>query len=93
MEKIKIGGIIQSDTRSLVKVMSVPDYAGVAGAVLVAMGENCINIEFLVESFDLDGCGNFSVIIDQKDLDHAIGVLEGIKSTIDAKVYGNDHDE
>jgi len=86
MEKIKIGGIMQSDGRALVKIMSVPDHVSVAGAVLGAMGENGINIELLVESFDLDDCGNFSLIIDQKDLDHALNVLDEIKSTIDAKV-------
>lgn len=86
MEKIKIGGIMQSDGRALVKVMSVPDHASVAGTVLGLMGENGINIELLVESFDLDDCGNFSLVIDQKDLDHAVSVLEKIKPTIDARV-------
>ncbi|RLC23362.1 MAG: hypothetical protein DRH56_07665, partial [Deltaproteobacteria bacterium] len=86
MEKIKIGGIMQSDGRALVKIMSVPDHAGVAGAVLGTFGENGINIELLVESFDLDDCGNFSIVIDQKDLDRAVDLLEAIKETIDARI-------
>ncbi|MBC8418666.1 MAG: hypothetical protein ISR62_02245 [Desulfobacteraceae bacterium] len=85
MEKIKIGGIMQSDGRALVRIMSVPDHVSVAGTVLGAMGDNQINIELLLESFDLDDCGNFSIVIDQKDLDHALDVLESIKPTIDAK--------
>jgi aspartate kinase len=85
MEKIEIGGIMQSDGRALVKIMSVPDHASVAGTVFKAMGANGINIELLVESFDLDDCGNFAVVIDQKDLDHALGILEQLKPTIDAK--------
>ncbi|MCP4667221.1 MAG: hypothetical protein GY849_12740 [Deltaproteobacteria bacterium] len=85
MEKIKIGGIMQSDGRALVKIMSVPDHANVAAIVLRAMGEKDINIELLVESFDLDDCGNFSLVIDQKDLDQALDGLEEVKSTIDAK--------
>jgi aspartate kinase len=85
METIEIGGIMQSDGRALVKIMSVPDHASVAGTVFKAMGANGINIELLVESFDLDDCGNFAVVIDQKDLDHALGVLEQLKPTIDAK--------
>jgi aspartate kinase len=76
MEKIKIGGIMQSDGRALVKIMSVPDHASVAGTILAAMGESGINIELLVESFDLD----------EKDLDHALAVFDEIKPTIDAKV-------
>jgi len=86
MEKIKIGGIMQSDGRALIKIMSVPDHVSVAGTVLEALGENGINIELLVESFDLDDCGNFSLIIDHKDLDRALGALDEIKCTIDAKV-------
>ena len=85
MEKMQIGGIMQSDGRALVKIMSVPDHVGVAGAVLGAMGNNHINIELLVESFDLDDCGNFALVIDQKDLDLALTVLEETKYSIDAK--------
>jgi aspartate kinase len=85
MERIEIGGIMQSDGRALVKIMSVPDHASVAGTVFKAMGTNGINIELLVESFDLDDCGNFAMVIDLKDLDHALGVLEQLKPTIDAK--------
>ena len=86
MDKVTIGGIMQSDGRALIKVMSVPDHAGVAGTMLRAMGESDINIELLVESFDLDDCGNFSLVIDQKDLDPALDMFEKIKPAIDAKV-------
>ena len=85
MDKMEIGGIMQSDGRALVKIMSVPDHASVAGTVFKAMGENGINIELLVQSFDLDDCGNFAVVIDQKDLDQALQVLEELRPTIDAK--------
>jgi aspartokinase len=85
-ERIKIGGIMQSDGRALVRVMSVPDHVSVAGTVLRALGTGGVNIELLVESFDLDDCGNFSLVIDQKDLDQALAVLEQVKPTIDARV-------
>ena len=86
MEKIKIGGIMQSDGRALLKIMSVPDHASVAGTVLGAMAESGINIELLVESFDLDDCGNFALVIDQKDLERSLDVLEEVKPNIDARV-------
>jgi hypothetical protein len=35
-ENSKIGGIIQSDGRALLKIMSVPDHASVAGTVLIS---------------------------------------------------------
>jgi aspartate kinase len=86
MEDERIGGIMQSDGRALIKVMSVPDHASVAGTVFRAIAENGINIELLVESFDLDECGNFAMVIDGKDLDRAVEILENLKSAIDAKV-------
>jgi aspartate kinase len=86
MEKLQIGGIMQSDGRALVKILSVPDHASVAGTVLGAMAARSINIELLVESFDLDDYANFALVIDQKDLDQALEVMEGIRPTIDAKV-------
>jgi aspartate kinase len=85
MDKIKIGGIMQSDGRALIKIMSVPDHVSVAGSVLGMLGNHQINIELLVESFDLDDCGNFSIVIDQKDLDQALAVMETVRPTIDAK--------
>ncbi|MFH1138622.1 MAG: ACT domain-containing protein [Pseudomonadota bacterium] len=85
MEKIKIGGVMQSDGRSLVRIMSVPNQAGAAGTILGAMGGAGINIELLVESFDLDESANFSLVIDQKDLDPALSLLEEVKPCIEAK--------
>jgi aspartate kinase len=86
MEDEKIGGIMQSDGRALIKVMSVPDHASVAGTVFTAIAENGVNIELLVESFDIDECGNFAIVIDGKDLDRVMGLLEDLKSSIDAKI-------
>lgn len=85
MEKAKIGGIMQSDGRAMIKILSVPDHVGVAAGVLGAMGRNHINIELLVQSFDLDDDGNFSMVIDQKDLDLALTVLDRIRNDIDAR--------
>lgn len=85
MEKIKIGGIMQSDGRSLLRVMSVPNQAGAAGSLMGAMGQAGINIELMVQSFDIEDAGNFALVIAQKDLDHALSVLDEVKQMIDAK--------
>lgn len=79
MDRIKIGGIMQSDGRALLRVMAVPDSAGVAGLLFSALGDSGINLELFVESFDLDEAGNFAMVIAQKDLDHALTLLEEIK--------------
>ncbi len=85
MDKVKIGGIMESDGRALLRIMSVPNHADVVGILLETVGGNGINIELFVESFDLDDTGNLAMVIAQKDLGHAISALEEIKSTIEAK--------
>jgi len=86
MDKIQIGGIMESDGRALIKILSVPDHASVVATLLEAMAEESVNIELLAQSFDLDDYGNLALVIDQKDLDRALRILEDIKPTIDAKV-------
>ena len=86
MAKIKVGGIMQSDGRAVVMVMSCPDRPDIAGLVLGALGDRNINIEFLVQTFDLDGFSNFTLCIDRKDLESTIEVLEALKPSIEAKV-------
>ena len=77
---------MQSDGRAVVKVMSCPDRSDIAGLVLGVLGDRNINIEFLVQSFDLDGFSNFTLCLDRKDLEAAIGCLESIKPSLEAKV-------
>jgi len=85
-EKIKVGGIMQSDGRAIVKLLSVPDRTDAPGLILGALGNNNVNIEFLVESTDLDGFANFTFCIDEGDLERAIAALETVKAEVDAKV-------
>ena len=83
--KIKVGGIMTSTGLAMVSILSVPDRPDVAGTILHAMGKNNVNIEFVVLSSDVEGNGNMTFCIDQKNLEAAIGVLEGIKPLIEAR--------
>ena len=83
--KIKVGGIMASTGLAVVSILSVPDRPDVAGTILHAMGRNNVNIEFVVLSSDVEGNGNMTFCIDQKNLEAAIGVLEGIKPLIEAR--------
>ena len=68
-----------------VSILSLPNRPDVAGTVLHALGKRNINIEFVVYNFDLEGNGNMTFCIDQKDLETALEVLEGVKPLIEAK--------
>jgi aspartokinase len=84
-EKIKVGGIMVSDGRSLVQVLGVPPRPDAVGILLAAMGEEEINIEFLVESFDLDGYGNLCLCLDRRFLDDAVDICDEVKDQMAAK--------
>jgi aspartate kinase len=49
------------------------------------LGKRSINIEFVVHNLDVEGNGNMTFCIDQKDLETALEVLEGVKPLIEAK--------
>lgn len=83
--KVKVGGIMAAGGLATVSLLSFPDRPDVPGMVLRAMGERNINIEFVVQNVDIEGNGNMTFCIDQRNLETAIEVLEGVKPLIEAK--------
>ncbi len=83
--KVKVGGIMANMGLATVGIHSIPDRPDVPGIVLHTLGEKNINIEFIVHNLDLEGNGNITFCIDQKNLESALEVLEKIKSLIEAK--------
>jgi aspartokinase len=83
--KIKVGGIMVASGLATVSILSLPDRPDVPGMVLHAMGGRTINIEFVVHNVDIDGNGNMTFCIDQKNLEAALEVLEGVKPLIEAR--------
>src|SRR4030042_1159255 len=82
--KIKVGGIMAASGLATVSILSLPDRPDVPGMILHAMGGRNINIEFVVHNVDIEGNGNMTFCIDQKNLEVALEVLEGAKPLIEA---------
>jgi aspartokinase len=80
--KVKIGGIIESKQLAQVGVMSIPDQPGFAGKIFGALGNEGINIQFIVQSADWGGRGNTIFCIEQKDLEETIKVLTRLQTFI-----------
>jgi aspartokinase len=83
--KVKVGGIMANTGLATVSILSLPDRPDVTGTVLHALGKGNINIEFVVHNLDLEGNGNMTFCIDQRNLEAALEVLEGVKPLIEAK--------
>lgn len=85
MEKIKVGGLMQSDGRALLRVLSAPNPMDAAGILLATLAAAGINVEVLVQATDQEDKANFAVVVAQKDLEHALVVLEKTKDQLEAK--------
>jgi len=83
--KVKVGGIMAASGLATVSILSLPDRPDVPGMILHAMGGRNINIEFVVHNVDIEGNGNMTFCIDQKNLETALEVLEGVKPLIEAR--------
>ena len=83
--KIKVGGIMKNTGLSTVTILSLPGRPDIPGTILHALGKRNINIEFVVHTIDIEGNGNMTFCIDQKNLESSLEVLEGIKPLIEAK--------
>jgi aspartokinase len=83
--KVKVGGIMAASGLATVSILSLPDRPDVPGVILHAMGGRNINIEFVVHNTDIDGNGNMTFCIDQKNLEAALEVLESVKPLIEAR--------
>ena len=82
MGKVKIGGIIQSKQLAQVGVISILDRPGFAEKIFAALGKEGINIQFIVQSVDLDGRGNTAFCVDRKDLEETIKVLNRLQTFV-----------
>lgn len=83
--KVKVGGIMAANGLATVSILSLPHRPDGPGMILHAMGDRKINIEFVVHNVDIEGNGNMTFCIDQKHLETALEVLEGVKPLIEAK--------
>jgi aspartate kinase len=89
-KKTQIGGIMHSDGLAMIGVLAMPSRPGLAGKILSAMGENNINVQFIVQLVDRDGHDHVVFCVDRKDLDTALGMLAGIREEVSAQSVVHD---
>jgi aspartate kinase len=91
-QKMQIGGIMHNDDVSLVGVMSIPDRPGVAGAILSALGEQNINVQFIVQCIDLNDQDHVVFCVASDDLRRSLSALEGVKTSVRAEKIISDEE-
>ncbi len=78
-EKIKVGGVIQNDQLASIGVLAMKDRPGIAAAVLDALGQRGLNVQFVVQVIDHEENDQMVLCVDRGDLQASLAALEGLR--------------
>jgi len=84
MEKIRIGGIMQNAHLALLNVTAVPDQPGAAAAILAALGQRGVNVQFVVQCIDQSERDQIALCVDRDDLPAAQEIVEAVAPALQA---------
>jgi len=85
VSKIKIGGIIQNPHLSMLCILGIADRPGIAAETLNALGEQHINIQFIVQLIDFERRDHLCLCVAREDLRRAIPVAEAAAQKVGAQ--------
>ncbi|WP_423223816.1 ACT domain-containing protein [Candidatus Amarolinea aalborgensis] len=88
--KTRIGGILKNQTLARISVIGLPDRPGVAAAILGALGDARINVDFIIQCIDLNQQDHFVLCIQRDELPEALRVVE--EATRDVRARSIVHD-
>jgi aspartate kinase len=78
-QKIRVGGVIKNDCLASISVLAVRDQPGIAAAVLDALGERNINVQFVVQVIDHRVQAQMVLCVDRDDLTNSLAAVESIR--------------
>lgn len=78
-EKIKVGGVIQNDQLASISVLAVKDRPGIAAAVLDALGQRGLNVQFIVQVIDHQDHDQMVLCVHRNDLDACLATIEELR--------------
>jgi len=82
MEKTRIGGVIRRTHLAQIDVLSVPDKPGVAAALLKALGDAHINVQFIVQCIDPENRDHMVLCVDRDDIAGAMALVNQVSPKI-----------
>lgn len=84
-ERIVVGGILQTRDLCLMGVMSAPDRPGLAAAIFSALGAAQLNVQFIVQSIDLNGDSHVQFCVAAEDGERAQELLRPVAEALHAR--------
>ena len=84
-EKIKVGGVINHKGLCLMGVMSTPDRPGLVAAIFQALGRAHLNVQFIVQTIDLNNDSHVQFCIAAEDCEYVTETLRPVAAALGAK--------
>ena len=78
-QKIRVGGVIKNDCLASISVLAVRDQPGIAAAVLDALAQRSINVQFVVQVIDHRAQAQMVLCVDRDDLSNSLAAVESIR--------------
>jgi aspartate kinase len=85
MRKLAIGGIIESRSLTLIRVMGTPDKPGVASRLFKYLARLEVNVEFISSATDVRGSANLELCVTHEHGQKVAADIAGIESATDAE--------
>lgn len=82
MEKIKVGGMMLSEGKTVIKLNAETGDTNPTGRILSLFGENEINSELIALTMDEDGGLQLAIVIAENDIKFALAIIEENKDRI-----------
>jgi aspartate kinase len=92
IEKIKVGGVIQNDRLASISVLAVKDRPGIAAAVLDALGQYNLNVQFVVQVIDHQDHAQMVLCVDRTDLAASLEAIEAIRPEVQPQAVTSNPD-
>jgi aspartokinase len=81
-QRVKLGGVLKNDCVASISVLAVKDEPGIAAAVLNALGQRGLNVQFVVQVIDHQGYDQMVLCVDRDDLQASLEAIEAIRAQI-----------
>jgi len=85
MENVVVSGVVYDKNEAKIAVMGVPDKPGTAARIFVALADNDISVDMIVQNVGQSGISDITFTVSKTDLDKAYQLTKSIADDVQAR--------
>lgn len=85
MENIVVSGVVYDKNEAKIAVMGVPDKPGTAARIFVALADNDISVDMIVQNVGQSGVSDITFTVSKTDLDKAYQLTKSIADDVQVR--------